>query len=248
MLFEYTPEHSGEAVDTCSQATRDISSRMRTSSTIISTDRRRRRGQLLGACRRYFFKALASDPERAKVALSLIGQLFRIERAIATAPRKRREKIRQKHSAPMVERFFSWCEAEWPGLLEDTPLHDGVRYARNQREGLIRFLDDGRFPIHNNVSERELRRQAVGRKNWLFVGSEDGAQANATFTSLLASCRMVGIEPWAYLRDLFCLLPDWPDHRVLELAPAYWVATLSTDDVRRRLDADPFRALTLERG
>jgi transposase len=182
------------------------------------------------------------------VALGLIGTLFRIERSIATAPRKKRERIRQKHSAPVVERFFSWCDAEWPNLLEDTPIHDGVRYARNQREGLQRFLKDGRLPLDNNISERELSRQAVGRKDWLFVGSDDGARTNAVFTSLLASCRMLGVEPWAYLRDLLCLLPDWPKHRVLELAPAYRQNTAERADVQALLDANPYRRLTLDRG
>lgn len=198
--------------------------------------------------RRYFFKALESDPERARAALGLLKRLFKIEKTIATAPRKKREKIRAKHSAPLVERFYSWCDAEWPTLLEDTPIHDAVRYARNQRQGLTRFLDDGRLPLDNNISERALRRQAVGRKNWLFVGSDDGAQTNAAFTSLLASCRMLDVEPWAYLRDIFCLLPTWPKHRLLELAPAYWTATVSTDEVQSKLAADPFRALTLDRG
>lgn len=173
--------------------------------------------------------------------------LFKIERSIATAPRKKRQKIRAKHSAPVVERFFSWCDAAWPKLLEDTPLYDGVRYARNQRVGLKRFLEDGRLPIHNNISERELRRQAVGRKNWTFVGSDDGARSNAAFTSLLASCRMLDIEPWAYLRDLLCLLPNWPAHRILELAPAYWDQTSQSPEVQQTLEADPYRALTLLR-
>ena len=118
-------------------------------------------------------------------------------------------------------------------------------YARNQRKGLKRFLEDGRLPLHNSVSERELRRQAVGRKNWLFVGSDDGARANAAFTCLLASCRMHGIEPWSYLRDLLCLLPEWPAHRVLKLAPAHWASTSSTEEVRAKLEADPYRQLTL---
>ena len=196
-------------------------------------------------CRRYFFKALGSDPERAKFALSHIGALFKIERSIATAPRKKRERIREKNAKPIVERFYSWCDAEWPKLLEDTPIYDGVRYARNQRVGLHRFLEDGRLPIHNNMSELELRRQAVGRKNWLFVGSDDGARVNATFTSLLASCQMHRVEPWSYLRDVLCLLPNWTAHRVLELAPLHWSATRETDDVRQRLAGDPYRALTL---
>ena len=188
-----------------------------------------------------------SDPERAKRALSMIGALFRIERSLKDAPRKKKEKIRDKHSRPLVEAFFSWCDAEWPALLQDTPLYDGVRYARNQREGLSRFLEDGRLPIDNNISEQNLRRQAVGRKNWLFVGSDDGARANAVFTSLLASCRMLGVEPWSYLRDILCLLPDWPSHRLLELAPVNWAETAARDDVRHLLDQNPYRALTLGR-
>ena len=68
---------------------------------------------------------------------------------------------------------------------------------------------------------------------------------NAAFTTLLASCRMVGVEPWEYLRDLFCLLPAWPAHRVLELAPAYWAGTREREDVVAMLAADPYRAATL---
>jgi len=195
-------------------------------------------------CRRYFFKAISSEPERARVALGHIGALFRIERSLATAPRKKREKIRAKHSAPIVERFYSWCEDQWPMLLEDTPLYDGVRYARNQKQGLKRFLGDGRLPLHNSMSELNLRWQAVGRKNWLFVGSDDGGRVNALFTSLLASCRMLGVEPWSYLRDLLCLLPSWPVHRVLELAPVNWAQTVEQDDVQTMLEANPYRQIT----
>jgi hypothetical protein len=87
----------------------------------------------------------------------------------------------------------------------------------------------------------------VGRKNWLFVGSDDGAKTNAVFTSLLASCRMLGVEPWAYLRDLLCLLPRWPKHEVLALAPVNWAETLKRQDVQQRLADDPYRAITLDR-
>ena len=144
-----------------------------------------------------------------------------------------------------MDRFFSWCDAVWPELYEDTPVYDGVRYARNQRTGLSRFLADGRLPIHNNMSELNLRRQAVGRKNWLFVGSDDGGHTNAVFTSLLASCRMLEVEPWSYLRDLLCLLPRWSSHRLLELAPVNWSRTRELDEVRGLLAANPYRALTL---
>ena len=251
VLFEYTRKHDNDAADTLLAGYEGFL----VADAHVVYDHLYERGDVVEVncwahARRYFHKALATDPERAKIALGLIGALFRIERALATAPRKKRERIRRKHSRPILDRFFSWCDAEWeePSLLEDTPIRDGVRYARNQRVGLQRFVEDGRLPIHNNISERELRRQAVGRKNWLFVGSDDGARANATFTSLLASCRMLGIEPWSYLRDLLCLLPSWPVHRVLELAPAYWLQTREDLEVKARLAADPFRALTLDHG
>jgi hypothetical protein len=95
------------------------------------------------------------------------------------------------------------------------------------------------------MSELQLRRQAVGRKNWLFVGSEDGAIANTTFVSLLASCRLHDVEPWSYLRDVFCLLPDWPAHRMLQLAPLNWNATAQLDEVIEKLAANRYRAATL---
>jgi len=130
-------------------------------------------------------------------------------------------------------------------VLDDTPISDGIRYARNQRVGLTQFLEDGRLPIHNNWSELELRRQAVGRKNWLFVGHDDAGAVNATFTSLLASCRLCDVEPWSYLRDVFCLLPEWPEHQLLALAPVEWKATRERDHVRQLLEKNPFRRLTL---
>jgi len=123
-------------------------------------------------------------------------------------------------------------------VLDESPMAQAIRYARNQREALRRFLEDGRLPLHNNISEVNLRRQVVGRKNWLFVGSDDGADVNTVFVSLLASCRMHEIEPLAYMRDLLCLLPRWPRHRVLELAPAYWRqdsrATRDSGEARRQ--------------
>jgi transposase len=195
--------------------------------------------------RRYFFKSMSSDPERARIALGLINALFRTERSIADAPRKKRELIRKRHSAPVVSRFVSWCEAERDLVFDDTPMAKGIRYALNQREGLSRFLTDGRLPIHNNMSELQLRRQAVGRKNWLFIGSDDGALANTVFVSLLASCRLHEVEPWTYLRDLFCLVPTWPEHRLLELAPLNWRQTIELDEVRATLAANPYRAATL---
>jgi transposase len=247
VLFEYTSDHSRDAVD-------DVLSGYEgflVADAHVVYDHLYASGDVVEVncwahARRYFFKALDSDPERAKVALNLIGSLFRIERTIADAPRKKKEKIREKRSQHVVDAFFSWCDAEYERVLDDTPISNGIRYARNQRVGLSRFLEDGRLPIHNNMSELALRREAVGRKNWLFVGSDDGGVVNARFTSLLASCQLCDVEPWSYLRDIFCLLRRWPAHRLLELAPVEWNKTRQLDDVRALLEANPFRRLTLD--
>jgi hypothetical protein len=247
VLFEYTPEHSSDAVD-------DVLAGFEgylVADAHAVYDHLYKTGDVVEVncwahCRRYFFKALGSDPERAKVALGLIGALFRIERTLADSPRKKKQRIREKRSGPIVDSFFSWCDAEAASVLDDTPIADGIRYARNQRQGLSRFLEDGRLPIHNNMSELQLRREAVGRKNWLFVGSDDGGAVNAIFTSLLASCGLHGIEPWAYMRDILCMLPSWPEHRLLDLAPVEWTKTRERPDVVALLDSNPFRRLTLD--
>ncbi|MGO9837887.1 MAG: IS66 family transposase [Polyangiaceae bacterium] len=249
VLFEFTRDHSSDAVDDVLAGYQGhlvadahvVYDHLYASGNVVEVN-------CWAHTRRYFFKALASDPERANVALGFIGALFRIERTLADSPRKKKEQIRAKRSRPVVDAFFSWCDAEAPSVLDDTPIADGIRYARNQRVGLSRFVDDGRLPIHNNMSELALRREAVGRKNWLFVGSDDGGAVNAAFTSLLASCRLCDVEPWAYLRDVFCLLPRWPEHRLLELSPLAWSTIRDCDEIRQLLDANPFRRLTLDNG
>jgi transposase len=249
VLFEFTRDHSSDAVDDVLAGYQGhlvadahvVYDHLYTSGDVIEVN-------CWAHTRRYFFKALASDPERANVALGFIGALFRIERTLADSPRKKKQQIRNKRSRPIVDAFFSWCDAAAPSVLDDTPIADGIRYARNQRIGLSRFLDDGRLPIHNNMSELALRREAVGRKNWLFVGSDDGGAVNAAFTSLLASCRLCDVEPWAYLRDVFCLLPHWPEHRLLDLAPVAWTETRKAEDVHKLLDANRYRRITLDTG
>ena len=116
--------------------------------------------------------------------------------------------------SPIVDRLLRLVRrAEAGHVLDETPIAKAIGYARNQRAALQRFLDDGRLPHPQQHQRARAAPRGLGRKNWLFVGSDDGAEVNATFVSLLASCQLHGIEPWAYLRDLFCLLPSWPAPR-----------------------------------
>jgi len=199
-------------------------------------------------CRRYFFKALSTAPDLAREGLAMINALFRLERTRAKGPPEQRLKVRQAESKPIVDAFFAWCDAQVDRVLDETPIAKAIGYARNQQAALERFLEDGRLPLHNNWSERELRREALGRKNWIFVGNDEAAEVNATFVTLLASCRLHQLEPWAYLRDLLCLLPSWPRRRVLELAPVNWQQTLEQQDTQQQLAANVFRSAAMSEG
>jgi len=195
--------------------------------------------------RRYWFKSLDTDGTRSRHGLSLIQELFKFEREQAATPPEEKLRLRQKEAKPIVGAFFRYCKEEEPKVLDETPIAKAIGYALNQREALERFLSDGRLPIHNNYSENALRREAVGRKNWLFLGSDEGGTVNAAFVTLLASCQLHGIEPLGYLRDLLCLLPSWPVKRVLELAPVNWSTTVQRPEVRAALEANVFRRASL---
>jgi transposase len=246
VLFRYTAKHDGAAVD----GLLDGYEGYLVADAHAVFDHLYKRGTLIEvACwahaRRYWWKALETDPERARQALAYIGGLFQVEREAAAAPPEARLAARRAQSKSIVDAFFTWCEAQANQVLDETPTAKAIGYALNQRVALQRFLDDGRLPIHNNGSERALRREAIGRKNWLFVGTDDAAEINAAFVSLLASCQLHDIEPWAYLRDLFCLLPGWPVRRVLDLAPVCWKKTREELDTQQRLDANVFRRASL---
>jgi len=187
--------------------------------------------------RRRFYQSLTSDKERALAGLGFIGQLYKIDAELKEEglPPSARTEERRKRAEPVLEAFGTWLEIEELVVLPKSPIGDAIRYTRNQWTALTRFLEDSRLRLDNNVSELELRREAVGRKNWLFVGNDEGGEWNATIVSLIASCKLHGIEPWAYLRDVLILLPSWSSQRLLELSPKCWKQTLEQSDTRQRL-------------
>ncbi|RYZ67866.1 MAG: IS66 family transposase [Proteobacteria bacterium] len=178
--------------------------------------------------RRYFFKALDSEHRKeALVGIGFSNQLFTWERQWKTEPPIKRTALRQQWSGPLLAKMRTWIDEQRARLdvADGSRLRKALNYAHNQWDGLTHFVTDGRVPIHNNDSERQLRRIAVGRKNWLFVGDESTAPWTATAVTLLASCELHGLDGEAYLRDLCRVLPVWPKARMLELAPVQWRAT-----------------------
>ena len=231
VLFGYSPRHDSAAVDKLLAGYEGFL----VADAHAVYDHLYRRGDVVEVgcwahARRYWFKALDTDGMRARHGLSLIQALFKLERQYATAPPEEKLRRRQRDAKPAIEAFFRYCDEEATRVVDETPIAKAIGYARNQRAALSRFLEDGRLPIHNNHSENALRREALGRKNWLFLGSDEGGTVNATFVTLLASCQLHGIEPLGYLRDLMCLLPGWPVQR---------------PQVRAELEANIFRQVAL---
>lgn len=138
---------------------------------------------------------------------------------------------------PIVEKLYRWIGDERPKVIDEAPIAKAMNDLVNHREPLSRFFDDGRLRLDNNGCELQLRRQVAGRKNWLFSGSDDRTYWNATATSLVASCQLHGIEPWAHLRDVLSLLPTWPLSRAFELSPKAWNETRKQTETHQRLRA-----------
>jgi transposase len=107
-------------------------------------------------------------------------------------------------------------------VLPKSPIGQGIAYALRHWQALLRFTERGFLNIDNNAAERALRGVALGRRNWLFAGSDDGGQTAAVLYSIVATCKQLGIEPFTYLRDLLTRLPEHPADRHNELLPAAW--------------------------
>ena len=181
--------------------------------------------------RRKFWEATIAKSAVAREGLVRAGRLFALERKWKDKSPEQRKSLRAQIARPHLEAFFAWAEPEYERVRHERGLlRSALGYAVRQKEALMRYLDDGRLSLHNNDSERELRRIAVGRNAWLFVGSDDHAQSAGNIFSMIASARLHGLDPESYLRDILRVLPHWPKDRYIELAAKYWAAT------RKRLD------------
>ncbi len=174
--------------------------------------------------RRKFHDARRSAPGPACHALGLIGQLYDVEAAIRDASHTQRREVRQAQAKPKVDAFFGWCADQQPRTLPRSAIGEALTYALNQEASLRRYLDAGHRPIDNNATERSLRGLAIGRKNWLFTGSEAGGHAAAALFSLIGSACLHHLEPLAYLHDLIRRLPATPTSQLAPFLPDRWAA------------------------
>ena len=174
--------------------------------------------------RRKFFDARTSDSTRSHVALAYIRPLYEVEDQARALDADRRRAMRHQRSRPILAEFGDWLDAQQLTVLPKSPMGEAIGYARRQWIALNRYLEDGRLEIDNNAAERALRAIAIGRKNWLFAGSDEGGRRAAIIYSLIATCKRHGVEPFAYLRDVLDRVSTHPQRAIAALLPHHWQA------------------------
>ena len=178
--------------------------------------------------RRKFFDA-RHHHVHAFTALRHIRDLFLLEREAWQLDAEGRHRLRQERAGPWLREFRRFLDEHLPTAEPRSAWHGALQYAVNQWDRLTVFVHDPSVPIHNNASERALRGPVTGRKNWLFAGSECGAKAAAVHFSIVHSCMLAGVDPYAYLRDVLHRLPDATPTALKQLTPRAWAARASND-------------------
>jgi transposase len=190
--------------------------------------------------RRKFHEARTSDPRRSHQALAWIRLLYDVEGDVKghetvdyEAFAALRHRVRAERSRPIFEKFHEWLEAERPKVLPKSPIGEAIQYALNHWEALKRPLEAGFLELDNGACERAFKPVALGRKNWLFAGSDKGGQTAAILMSLCTTCKDLRIDPQAYVRDVLDRISTHPAKRIDELLPDRW------RELRRAGDAAP---------
>jgi hypothetical protein len=169
--------------------------------------------------RRKFFDEHEAGSPLAKEALDRIGALYAIESRIRGRPPDERQRSRDEHAKPLLAGLKVWLETTLPKLSGKSDLAKAMRYTMGRWEALTRYIHDGRIEIDNNAAERSIRGIALGRKNYLFAGSDAGGDRAAAIYSLIETAKLNGIDPEAWLRDVLARIADHPINRVAELLP-----------------------------
>jgi transposase len=190
--------------------------------------------------RRKFYEARTSDPQRSHQAPAWISLLYDVERDVKGHETEDyeafvalRHGVRAERSQPIFDKFHDWLEAERPKVLPKSPIGEAIRYALNHWEALKRPSEAGFLELDNGACERAFKPVAIGRRNWLFAGSDKGGQTAAILMSLCTTCKGLGIDPQAYLRDVLDRISTHPAKRIDELLPDRW------QELRRAGDAAP---------
>jgi transposase len=174
--------------------------------------------------RRYFSEAQDSDPERAGWMLHHIQVLYKIERYASEKlfTYERRYQERQEHSTIVMDAIKNWLDVEFQTVLPKSPIGKAISYMLKQWPRLTVYLTDGKLQIDNNPVENAIRPIALGRKNYLFAGSHNGARRAAALYTIMANAKLQGVEPFYYFRDILSRIPDHPYKKLEQLLPKNW--------------------------
>jgi transposase len=246
VFFEYQPKHTSKAVSEMfrgfhgyiqadANAVYDALFRGGTSVTLWNEEPEAPPPKEVGCyshCRRNFWDAAVCKHPEGLTGMKMIDALFAADAPLWKLPPSQRQLQRHNILLSMVNAFFDWVRQESKQQRPRGLVSKALGYALRQEVPLRRFLDDPRLRLENNAAERAIRPIATGRKNWMFFGSDDHAQAAANLFSLVASCKLHGLDPELYLAELIRVMPYWPRQRYLELCPRYWLATRARFDPR----------------
>jgi transposase len=173
--------------------------------------------------RKFFDVHAATASPIAKQALDRIGQLYAVEETIKGLPPEHRRRERQQRSKPIAQALAAWADETARKLSRKSELAAAFRYMRGRRAALSRCFDDGRLALDNNPAERALRCVAIGRKNYLFAGSDAGGRRAAALDALIESAKLNGLNPQHYLADVLARIADHPARHIAELLPWNWL-------------------------
>ena len=165
--------------------------------------------------------------DKANIAISVleqISEIYKIESDIRVLDPDKRLKHRQKYSKKLINELFANLKKYRDKLPQKSGTAKAINYAMNHRVALMRFLNDGHIEIDNNAAERAMRGIAVGRKNWMFAGSDKGGHTAANIYSLIETAKLNNINPWKYLEKVFDVIQDYNSNKLHELLP--WNITL----------------------
>jgi transposase len=169
--------------------------------------------------RKLFDEHASTGSPLAADALKRIGVLFDIERALAGCPPDERRSVRQAKARPILDELAAFLDATLARIPGKGELAKAIRYARSRWAALTRYVDDGRLEISNNAAERAIRPLAIGRRNWMFAGSDAGGTRAALIYTLVETAKLNGLDPQAYLREVLGRIADHPINRIADLLP-----------------------------
>mgnify|MGYP001554096199 CR=1 FL=1 len=184
----------------------------------------------LAHARRKFVEAMPYDKEPAQYALTKFSALYKIESTCKNQGLSWDEitKVRQREAVPILEELHKWMLEEYKTLLPSAHITTAIGYCLERWERLCYYTSDGMLNPDNNPVERSIRPVVIGRKNYLFAGSHQAAQRLAMIYSLLGTCKLNDVNPYAWLKDVFDKINSWPINRIHELLPHNWKKTCPT--------------------